>query len=149
MFNATVPYVIGVDEKGNAVSSFVEEFNDAGLELYDNGNGDVGDVAVCRSQYGIHVLVYTGLCQNLFDGIDSTFNLAVDSSANEKDGKNAIEVLYSTRINPLVNKTYFDALYDELVADNSSYFQTANSNFLREDYEIKVYRGRIAESLKD
>lgn len=149
MFNATVPYVIGVDSEGKAVSSFVEEFNDAGLKLYDNGKGQVGDVAVCRSQYGIHVLVYTGACQNLFDGIDYSFNLAKTVSNNDKDGKHAIEVLNSTRINPLVNKTYFDVLYDELVTDNSSYFQTAHTNFLRENYEIKVYRGRIADTLKD
>lgn len=148
MFNAETPYVIGVDSEGKAVSSFVEEFNDAGLELYDNGNGQVGDVAIAKSQYGIHVLIYTGKCENLFDGINSSFNLTSSTSSDE-DAQKAIEVLYSTRTNIFVDKTYFDVLYDELYSDNSSYFQSAHTNFLREDYQIKIYRGRFADSLKD
>jgi len=148
MFNAEVPYVIGVDSKGKAVSSFVEEFNDAGLELYDNGNGEIGDVAVAKSQYGIHVLIYTGKCQNLFDGINSSFNLSSAESLDE-EAKEAIEVLYSTRVNIMLDKTYFDVLYDELYKDNFNYFQTANANFLRDDYDFTVYRSRIAESLQD
>ena len=148
MFNAEVPYVIGVDSEGKAVSSFVEEFNKAGLDLYDNGKGEIGDMAVARSQYGVHVLIYTGKCVNLFDGIDSTFSLSTSTKVDE-NAKEAIEVLYSTRVNPMIDKTYFDVLYDELVSDNTSYFQSANANFLREDYSFKVYRGRIADSLKD
>lgn len=149
MFNADMPYVIGVDVNGDAVSSFVDEFNDAGLDLYNNGNGKIGDIAVTRSQYGIHVLVYTGACENLFDGINSTFNLASTTTEDDERAENAIVKLYNTRVNPLVDKTYFDVLYDELYTDNFTYFQSANSNFLREDYSIKVYRGRIADSLKD
>lgn len=140
MFNAESPYVIGVDKDGKAVSSFVDEFNDAGLELYDNGYGEVGDMAIAKSQYGIHVLIYTGKCENLIGGINSSF-----STSSIED----LEKLYSTRPNILLNKTYFDVLYDELYSDNFSYFQSANANFLREDYEIKVYNGRIADSLKD
>lgn len=147
MFNAEVPYVIGVED-GKAVSNFVEEFNNAGLDLYNNGNGKVGDVAVARSQYGIHVLIYTGKCENLFDGINSKFNLTTSNDVDAQ-GRQAIEVLNSTRVNPMVDKTYFDVLYDELVKDNSTYFQSANANFLREDYQFKVFKGRFASSLKD
>ncbi len=146
MFNAAANYVIGVDSEGKAVSSFVEEFNNAGLELYNNGRGEIGDVAIARSSFGIHVLVYTGQCKNLFDGIDENFNLvSVDTDAV---GKNAIEVLYSTRVNLLVDKTYFDLMYDEIYKDNFSYFEKANMNFLREKYEFKVYSKRMADSLK-
>lgn len=149
MLNAEVPYVIGVNKEGKAVSNFVDEFNDAGLELYDNGNGQIGDMAIAKSQYGIHVLIYTGKCENLFDGINSSFNLVGASSESNEEGQKAIEILYRTRVNIMLDKTYFDVLYDELYNDNFTYFQTANANFLREDYEIKVYRGRIADSLKD
>lgn len=139
MFNAKSPYVIGVkDEK--AVSNFVEEFNEAGLDLYNNGYGEIGDVAVAKSQYGVHVLIYTGKCENLFDGINSSFNITSEE---------AILKLNSTRPNILLDKTYLDVLYDELYSNNFSYFQSANANFLREDYNIKLYKGRFAESLKD
>lgn len=141
MLNADANYVIGVDKNGDAVSSFVESFNDAGLKLYDNGNGKVGDIAIAKSEFGIHVLVYTGKCENLFDGVDGNFAL----SDNLESGN--IEKLYSTRINPLVDKTYFDLLYDEIYQDKYSYFETENLKFLRENYEVVVYQGRIPSSL--
>ena len=134
MFNAESNYVVGIDSEGNAVSSFVESFNDAAIELYNNGNGQIGDISgLVRSEYGIHVLFYTGPCVNLFDGIDSSFTL----------NENAIETLYNTRVNILVDKTYFDVLYDEIYADNYAYFENANMNFLRENYNIKEYGGRF------
>lgn len=141
MLNAEANYVIGVDKDGKAVSGFVESFNEAGLELFANGNGKIGDMAIAKSNYGIHVLVYTGKCENLFDGIDGTFSL----SATEESG--AIEKLYSTRINPLVDKTYFDVLYDEIYQDKFSYYETENLKFLRQDYDVTVYKGRIPSSL--
>ncbi len=48
----------------------------------------------------------------------------------------------------LVDKTYLDLLYDEIYQDNYAFFEQANINFLRENYEIKVYQGRFADSLK-
>ncbi len=138
MFNAETNYVIGVDNEGNAVSSFVEEFNEAGLKLYNDGKGQVGDMEIARSSYGIHVLVYTGKCENLFDGIDEDFELSED----------AIAVLATTRVNKLVDKTYLDLLYDEIFKDEFSYFEQANMNFLREDYNFKTYKGRLPKSLR-
>lgn len=138
MFNATNNYVIGIDKDGNAVSNFVESFNNAGIELYDNGRAEIGDITgYVRSEYGIHVLVYTGACKNLFDGVDGSFEL--DDSA--------IDTLYKTRVNVLVDKTYFDVLYDEIYADNYSYFENANLNILRKDYTITQYSNRYSDLL--
>ena len=141
MFNAESNYVIGVDADGNAVSSFVEEFNKAGLELYNEGRGKIGDYAVTKTNYGIHLIIYTGKCENLFSDrdIDLSFKLT---------GDEAIQKLYNTRVNLLVDKTYFDVIYDELYADYYSYYENANINFLRENYEFRIYRGRIADSIK-
>ena len=136
MFNAESNYVIGIDAEGNAVSSFVESFNEAAIELYDNGNAQIGDISgLVRSEYGIHVLIYTGECENLFDGINSSFTL----------NENAIETLYSTRVNILVDKTYFDVLYDEIYTDNFSYYESANLNFLKENYSITEYSSRYKD----
>ena len=136
MFNASNNYVIGVDSDGNAVSSFVESFNEAGLALYNGGNGQFGDVSeLTRSQYGIHILVYTGACQNLYDGITNSFEL----------NDSAIDVLYSTRVNPLVDKTYFDVLYDEIWTDNYSNFEKANLEYLKKDYKIIEYKDRYKD----
>ncbi len=149
MMNAASNYVIGVDGEGKAVSSFVEEFNNAGLKLYNNGNGKIGDMEVARSSFGIHVLVYTGKCENLFDGIDENFELSgAGSSIANSDSETAISKLAKTRVNLLVDKSYLDLLYDQIYKDTFSYFEQANINFLREDYQIKVYKGRFPSALK-
>ena len=136
MFNAESSYVIGVDSNGEAVSSFVDSFNEAGLELYNN-NAEIGDMsAIVRSEYGLHVLIYTGKCENLFgDGI--TLNFTLDESAVEK--------LNDTRVNLLVDQTYFDVLYDELYTDNFSNYENMNIETLRENYTITVYSGRYSD----
>lgn len=136
MFNAESNYVIGVDSNGEAVSSFVDSFNEAGLELYNN-NAEIGDMsAIVRSEYGLHVLIYTGKCENLFgDGI--TLNFTLDESAVEK--------LNDTRVNLLVDQTYFDVLYDELYTDNFSNYENMNIETLRENYTITVYSGRYSD----
>lgn len=138
MINATNNYVIGIDKDGNVVSSFVEEFNNASIELYKKGDAKVGDISgFVRTDYGIHVIIYTGACENLFNGVDSSFEL------NDQ----AINLLSSTRVNVLVDKTYFDVLYDEIYADNSQYYDNIHLNYLREDYVIQEYSGRYADLL--
>lgn len=150
MFNAASNYVIGVDSEGEAVSSFVKEFNEAGLKLYNNGKGKIGDIEVARSSFGIHVLVYTGKCENLFDGINEDFELSgfVNSDISNTESERAINKLANTRVNLLVDKTYLDLLYDEIYKDTFSRFEQANVNFLRENYKFKVYKGRYPSSLK-
>ena len=138
MFNAETNYVVGVDKEGNAVSSFVEEFNDASIDLYNNGKAQIGDMTgYVRTEYGIHVIIYTGECKNLFDGIDGSFELNAE----------AIQTLYNTRVNILVDKTYFDVMYDAIYTDNYQYFENANMNFLRENYNIYEYSGRYSDLL--
>ena len=141
MFNAESNYVIGIDNEGNAVSSFVESFNEAGIDLYNgvyntSGKAEIGDIsAIVESEYGLHVLIYTGECQNLFDGITGNFSLSED----------AIVTLANTRVNLLVDQTYFDVLYDELYTDNYSNYENEHLGLLRENYIITEYDSRYAD----
>lgn len=140
MFNAENNYVIGIDSEGNAVSSFVDSFEEAAVELYNSGKGQVGDISgLVRSEYGIHVLIYTGVCENLYDGITPSFTLSEE----------AIEKLYTTRVNILVDRTYFDVLYDELYADNFTQFEDANVQYLKDTYfTVTEYSGRFRDLLE-
>ncbi len=138
MFNAESNYVIGVDSNGDAVSSFVDSFNEAGLKLYNNGKGQIGDMEIAYSEYGIHLIIYTGACENLFgNGITGNFTL----------DEEAINVLNNTRVNLLVDKTYFDVLYDELFVDNFSNYESVNMEYLRRNYTITVYTGSYSDLL--
>lgn len=136
MFNADANYVIGIDSEGNAVSNFVESFNEAAIKLYKNGHAEIGDISgLVRSEYGIHVLIYTGACENLFNEVTSSFSL----------NENAISTLYSTRVNVLVDKTYFDVLYDEIYNDIYSYFESTNLDVIRQNYNITEYTNRYSD----
>lgn len=146
MLSATANYYIGVDSEGKAVSNFVEEFNEAGLALYNNGEGVVGNIEITESDFGIHVLVYTGAYENLFQGIDHKF--ALTDEEGEEGQLAAIEVLNTTRVSPMLDKTLFDVLYDELYVDNSSSIQQADMDVLRAQYSFTTYSGRIPDALK-
>ena len=143
MFNADSNYVIGIDSEGEVVSSFVDSFNTASVKLYNSGTGKFGDSVLTGntndyteglvpSEYGLHLIIYTGACENLFDSL---------SVSDEQ----AIEKLNNTRVNPLVDKTYFDVLYDEIYQDNYSYYESINLEYLKENYNITIYRGRYSD----
>lgn len=150
MFNASSCYVIGQDADENAVSSFVEPFNEAGLKLYNNGAGKFGDTSsYVRTNYGLHILIYTGKAENeniakLQTSVDENYEL-VYNEGDEYDSDSAIYILYNTRINPLVDKTYFDVLYDEVFKDNSGEYESKKLEEARNGYVITHYESRYSD----
>ena len=149
MFNATYNYIVGVDytkptidEDGKlktgytVYSNWVEEFNKAAVELYNNGNGQVGDLytggeynGLIRSNYGVHIMMYAGEAKNLFNGINSKFEL------NTKD----IITLYNARLNAGTEKTYFDVIYEECVPETSYIFQNIDLKRLKDETSKITY----------
>ena len=151
MFNAESCYVVGVDANGEGVSSFVQSFEDAAIALYNNGQGKFGDVSqnYVRSNYGLHIIIYTGPAQNeniakLLTTADENFTLSY-SQGDENDPDSAIYTLYHTRVNPLVNKTYFDVLYDEIYRDDAANLQSLDIEELRGSYTISHFVDRYSD----
>ena len=133
--NAQYNYVIGVDYTENtyddqenlktnykAYSSMVENFTNEAIRLYDHGNGQVGDhsTTLIKSNYGYHILMYAGKIENLCDNVSLSMNVQSD----------VVERLYETKLNVCRDYTYFDLLYDELVKDNFSSYQTKDINYM-------------------
>ena len=144
MLKAEGNYTIGVDSEGNAVSNFVESFNEAGLKLYNQNI--FGNVEITDSEYGIHVLVYTGKCENMFEGIDEQFAL-IDNGYTEGQ-VSAFEVLANTRVNTMLDKTYFDLLYEELYQDKSNEIEQADLDVCKAKYSITHLNSNIPVTLK-
>ena len=144
MLSAEGNYVIGVDSEGNAVSNFVESFNEAGLALYNQNV--FGNVEITDSEYGIHVLVYTGKCENMFEGINEQFAL-VDDGYTEGQ-VSAFEVLARTRVHTMLDKKYFDVLYEELYQDKSSEIEQADLDVCKAKYSITHLISNIPVTLK-
>lgn len=150
MFNSDRNYVIGIDyttpdtENGTSYtiySNMVENFTNAAISLYNQGNAQIGDVymqtdgdyssGLIRTEYGVHIMVYEGKVQNLFTGINQDFTLTV----------NDIQVLDSkeARLKAGVDKTVFDVIFDELNKDNFSIFENMDLQFLRSQVSIEYY----------
>ena len=150
MFNSDRNYVIGIDyttpdtENGTSYtiySNMVENFTNAAISLYNQGNAQIGDIymqtdgdyssGLIRTEYGLHIMVYEGKVQNLFTGINQDFTLTV----------NDIQVLDSkeARLKAGVDKTVFDVIFDELNKDNFSIFENMDLQFLRSQVSIEYY----------
>ena len=148
MLNAKYNYIVGVDyttpsqdEEGNVknytvYSDWVQEFNDAAVELYDNGNGVIGTIyeggdykGLIRSDYGVHIMMYAGEAKNLFNGINANFELQTED----------IITLYNSRLNQGTKKTYFDLMYEELVPSDSTVFQSLDLKRLQEATKAITY----------
>lgn len=154
MINASNNYTIGVNyseaEEGKnykSYSNYVEQFTDTAIKLYNNGKGKVGDVsAPVMTENGLHVLFYVGEIQNIFGNINENF--ALNNNFTDDKGLTPIEVLYNTRINNFVDKTYFDVAYDALYKDNFTNFQNNNIDALREQYTIKHNKSNYKDLTK-
>lgn len=144
MLNSTYNYIVGVDyskptldddglEKTSytSYSNWVEEFNNAAIQLYNNGNGEIGNLydGLIKSNYGVHIMMYAGEAGNLFNNIDGNFELQT------KD----IVKLYNTRLNEGTAKTYFDLMYEECVPESSAIFQNIDLKRLKQDTKKITY----------
>ena len=149
MINAESMYVVGVDSEGNAISSFVDPFNDAAIELYNNGNAKFGDVSqFVRTSYGLHILIYTGVAENpnivkLQEAVNENVVFEYEEG-DEYNADSAIYILYNTKVNPIVDKTYFDVLYDELYEDSST-LESEKLQSAKNQYTITHYESRYAD----
>ena len=149
MINAESMYVVGVDSEGNAVSSFVDPFNDAAIKLYNNGNAKFGDVSqFVRTSYGLHILIYTGVAENpnivkLQEAVNENVVFEYEEG-DEYNADSAIYILYNTKVNPIVDKTYFDVLYDELYEDSST-LESEKLQSAKNQYTITHYESRYAD----
>ena len=148
IMNAEFNYVMGVNKSQATEDDFIEladgrryksysqmvsEFTLAGAELYNDGEGQIGDLSgMVMTENGIHIMMYTGECKNLFDIIVNGVN-----GVQVALGDGAIQTLYTERLNVCVDKTIFDKLYDELNTDNFSTFENANILVLRENCQFK------------
>ena len=126
-------------------------FEDAAIALYNNGQGKFGDVSpnYVRSNYGLHIIIYTGPAQNeniakLLTTVNENFSLSY-TQGDENDPDSAIYTLYHTRVNPLVDKTYFDVLYDEIYQDDAANLQSLDIEELRNEYAITHFVDRYSD----
>lgn len=124
IMNAEYPYIIG-----NSDSKMVESFTDASREL--NENGEFGAISgLVRSNYGIHIIFYAGKVSNAM-----TIPQNEEFVINEED----ILLLTNSKLSPFDEKTMFDKIYDMLVSDNYSQFESMQVNVLKDKVEITKY----------
>lgn len=129
---------------GTLSSKMVDEFNEAARELYNNGNGQIGDISgMVESTYGVHILIYLGPVENLFNVTDiDTFSLT-DATGDELAAN--IKKITSTPLSVLNTKTMFDLVYEKLMKDNVSMLEMLNLNTLKADTKITKYPSHYSD----
>ena len=142
IFNSNYNYIVGVDNKtpsGNedevvkytTYSNWVDSFNKAAVSLYNCGEGKVGDLynGLIKSDYGYHIMMYTGKVGNVFNNISQNFKLQT----------NDILTLRETKLKAGEDKTLFDVLYEECVPETSTIFQKLDNERLRGQTQSITY----------
>lgn len=132
-------YVIGTKN-----SQMVDEFNEAARALYDEGNGQIGDISgMVESTYGIHILIYLGPVENLFEVSDiDTFSL---TNVTGEDLATNIQKITTTQLSVLNTKTVFDMVYEKLITNNVSILEMLNLNTIKADTKITKYPGHYSD----
>lgn len=124
IMNADYAYVIG-----NNDSKMVESFTEASRELHEVGQ--VGAISgLVRSTYGIHIIFYAGGVKNPITIPSEGKLLLADSD---------ILKLTNTRLSMFNTKTVFDKVYETLVSDNYSKFESMELNTIKQDIKITKY----------
>ena len=129
---------------GTLSSKMVDEFNEAARALYNNGNGQIGDISgMVESTYGVHILIYLGPVENLFNVTDiDTFSLT-DATGDELAAN--IQKITSTSLSVLNTKTVFDLVYEKLMKDNVSMLEMLNLNTIKADTKITKYPSHYSD----
>ena len=137
--NQDFDYVIGT-----LSSKMVDEFNEAARELYDNGNGQIGDISgMVESTHGIHILVYLGPVENWFNVTDiDTFSL---TNATGDALEAQIQKITTTQLSALNTKTVFDLVYEKLITNNVSVLEMLNLSTIKADTKITKYPGHYSD----
>ena len=143
------PYVVGShkeNEEYSANSGMEEAFTEECIKLMKNNNpnsislvSENSPIAdFCITSYGVHIVYYVSpVYENDINYADrnSVYIEGVDRATN--DGLN----LYTKKISPLTNKTYFDTLFDKVYPASNNVF-TSNTNYSKHEQEIvKLAKG--------
>ena len=149
--NAEYEYIVGTED-----SQMVKSFTNVARELYDEGNGNFGDIlwnydeylslphSDVESEYGIHILFYAGDVENVFEINESNFESFSLTNATGETLEANIERIQTFKLTEFNTKTIFDLVYEKLVSDDIAYLQTLNLNALKDDAKITTYPKNIS-----
>ena len=139
--SAGMPYVVGTD----GYSAMEQAFTDEAIKLMNGKAGDMSQVdlsnieEMCITSYGIHVLFYVGevnINDIPYQDKDAVYIAETDVENSESFN------LYTKKLNPLTEQTYFDMLFDYVYPASSGEVYTSNNGYT--DFE----EGIIAQSSK-
>ena len=149
--NAEYEYIVGTED-----SKMVKSFTNVARELYDEGNGNFGDIlwnydeylslphSDVESEYGIHILFYAGAVENVFEINENNFESFSLTNATGETLEANIERIQTFKLTEFNTKTIFDLVYEKLVSDDIAYLQTLNLNALKDDAKITTYPKNIS-----
>jgi len=137
--NKIFEYVVGTEK-----SKMVEGFTEAARVLYNNGNGELGDLSeLVPSEYGVHIVFYIEPVTNMFAITNPNSFSLVTSDMEELD--EIINKINTTKLSQMYERTVFDYVYEKLVKDNFAQFENMNLSILKADLNILIYHDNYAD----
>lgn len=137
--NQDYDYIVGTED-----SKMVETFTAAARELYNNGEGNLGDISgLVESEYGFHILFYVKPVENFFT-ISNINTFSLTNTTGEELQEN-INIITTTKLSELNVKTVFDLAYEKLEKDNFSLLETLHLNILKADLKITKYPNNYSD----
>lgn len=133
---ADKPYVIGYDGETN-YSNMVDEFTEEAIRLLKNGLTKTEYNEYIVTKYGIHLLYYVGEVKADF-AYDDRFSINISSEEALPNN------LYYTNANDLIEKTYFDVLFDLVYpASTGSVYASTNGYTTYEESLLEGMRDNV------
>ena len=157
MFNAERPYVVNIDT--DVTDKMIKPFADKARDLHSYGvKGEIsglveGIVFEDRqgpnfnindpkdSVFGIHILFYHGVRENIYDYNDMF--IEVEDGVIEYNIDPIL--LFNTNLITGLEKSYFDLILEKMSSDAHTKYRTNILNSIKEDLEIKVYENRLKD----
>lgn len=110
-------------------------FAKASRELYNDGNGKVGDITTqwIETSYGYHIIMYTGLPTDV-------------SSSNTTD--DLLVKLDAYRLNPLYNKTMLDKIIEKITLSDYATYEEGLVDYLMGGKTIEYFPNSFSDLYK-
>ncbi len=142
-----MPYVVGSydSSKGETFStnsSMVEAFTNEAIKLMKNkidgtmSTPNINDTSsLCITEYGIHFVFYVGDVNKFdfnYDEKTKAYIELADPNVDPDENYN----LYYKKINPIIDKTFFDCLFDAVYPASSDSVYSSNTGYADEEERL-------------
>lgn len=124
-------YVIPVDK---SLDTMVENFANTSRDLFNSGEGELGDLGLASTEYGCHIIMFVGKVTKIADE---------NTQINETSEKEILEALYNKKMKSGFNKSAYHVIYETIIENISTFDNYFNERIAFEKDLLKNNNKKI------